>query len=214
MGTITRAFANNILAGGHFDAGELTGTLAAIDGSGLTGISAKLVGMEKVYFSDTIVSFSGESGTQLSGNTYYPNSGKISGTYNKQQSSSHILMVVKYSVGHGSSNLHGACAWVTGKESAYRNLGRDARGFGWYHDEASIGGFVMTDTIWWNGASSSEVQGTGNMTFNFAGAVDSTRTHTHKLNFNPYSSGSQGGSNTDTPNRNTHSEIVIMEYEA
>ena len=171
-------------------------------------ISSKLIGMEKVYFSDTEVSFSSQAGTQLSGTTYYPASAKISGTYNKQQSSSHILMVVHYCLGHTGTNFHGTCAWVTGKESAYRNMGRDARTFGWYHDEASVGAFVFTDTIWWNGASSSEVQGTGNFTFNYSGAVSGTRTHTHKLNFNPYAN------NSDTPNRHTHSEIVIMEYEA
>tara|TARA_B100000902_G_scaffold142070_1_gene139740 strand:+ start:72 stop:719 length:648 start_codon:yes stop_codon:yes gene_type:complete len=215
MGTITRTFANNIKTGGHFDAGELTGTMAAIDGSGLTGLSAKLIGMEKVYFNDSIVSFSSESGTQLSGNTYYPASGKISGTYNKQQSSSHIYMQVKYSLGHSSTNFHGSCAWITGKEGSYRNMGTDARLFGWYHDESSLGGFIISSGIFWNGASSSEVQGTGNMTFNFAGSVSGTRTHTHKLNFNPYSGGSSGGgSNSDTPDRNTHSEIIIMEYEA
>jgi hypothetical protein len=163
--------------------------------------------MEKVYFSDTEVSFS-QSGTLLTGSTYYPDYGKISGTYNKQQSNSHILMKVHYCLGHSSTNFHGTVAWVTGKESAYRNMGYDARVFGWYHDEASVGAFVMTDNIWWNGASSSEVQGTGNMTFNYAGAVSGTRNHAHKLNFNPYVN------NTDTPNRHTHSEIVIMEYEA
>ena len=187
--------------------------------SGATGyefgtISSKLIGMEKIYFSDTAVAFSSESGTQLSGSTYYPNSAKISGTYNKQQSSSHILMLVKYSLGHSSTNLHGSVAWVTGKESAYRNMGFDARQNGWYHDEGSVGFYTQDVSVFWNGASSSEVQGTGNMTFNFVGAVDGTRTHTHTLNANPYSAGSSGGNHTDCPNRNTHSEIIIMEYEA
>ena len=40
MGAITRAFANNILSSGKFDATQLTGTLPALDGSNLTGISA------------------------------------------------------------------------------------------------------------------------------------------------------------------------------
>jgi hypothetical protein len=176
--------------------------------------SGKLIGMEKVYFSDSVVSFSNEGGTQLTGNTYYPNSAKISGTYNKQQSNSHILQIVRYSLGHSTDNLHGMVAWVTGKESSYRNTGNDARTFGWY-DHGSIGAFTSTMTIWWNGASSSEVQGTGNKTFNFVGAVSGTRTHGHSLNFNPHSGNSaQGANNSDTPDRNTHSEIIIMEYEA
>ena len=177
-------------------------------------VASKLIGMEKVYFSDTAVSFTGESGTQLSGNTYYPNSAKISGTYNKQQSSSHILMLIKFSMGHSATNVHGSCAWITGQEGSYRNMGFDARQFGWYHDESSVGSYTANLGVWWNGASSSEVQGTGNKTFCFAPTVSGTRTHTHILNFNPYSSGTAGGSHTDAPNRNTHSEIIIMEYEA
>ena len=193
------------------------GQVLASDGDGTmswaAAASGKLVGMEKIYWSDTNVVFSSQSGTQLSGNTYYPNSGRISGTYNKQKSDSHILMLIKYSMGHSSTNVHGDCAWRTGKESAYRNIGNDARTFGWYHDEGQNGSFVTTTSVWWNGASSSEVQGTGNMTFNYAPAVNGTRTHSHELNFNPHSN-TYGNSNSDTPSRNTHSEIIIMEYEA
>ena len=173
-------------------------------------VSSKLIGMEKIYWSDSNVAFTNQGGTQLSGNTYYPNSAKISGTYNKQESSSHILMLVKFSMGHSSTNIHGDCAWRTGKESSYRNIGNDARTFGWYSPQ---GAYVTTTSIWWDGGSSSEVQGTGNMTFNYAPAVAGTRTHSHELNFNPHSN-THGGSQGDTPSKNTFSEIVIMEYEA
>jgi len=39
MGSITRSFANNILTSGKFDAAQLNGTLPALDGSSLTGLS-------------------------------------------------------------------------------------------------------------------------------------------------------------------------------
>lgn len=38
MGAITRAFANNILTSGNFDASALSGTLPALDGSSLTDV--------------------------------------------------------------------------------------------------------------------------------------------------------------------------------
>ena len=204
----------NARSASALDATILTGNLPSISGASLTGVSSKIIGMEKVYYSDTLVSFSSESGTNLTGNTYYPNSGKISGSYTKQESSSHILMLYKYSLGHSSSNFHGTISWVTGKEAYYKNHGNDARQFGWYHDESSVGAFTASGSIFWNGGSSNEVQGTGSKTFNFCGAVSGTRSHTHKLNFNPSSSGSQGGSHSDTPNLNCYSEIIIIEYEA
>lgn len=40
MGAITRGFANNILSSGNFNAASLSGTLPAISGASLTGISA------------------------------------------------------------------------------------------------------------------------------------------------------------------------------
>lgn len=175
-------------------------------------VSSAVINMEKIYYSNSNVTFTNQSGTNLSGNTYYPNSGKISGTYNKQQSSSHILMQVHYSLGHSPTNIHGACAWRTGKEAYFRNTGFDARIFGWYH-HGSNGAFVMTDQIWFDGSTANDVQGTGNMTFNYAGAVDGTRTHSHELNFNPHSN-TYGAVNTDTPNKNTFSQITIIEYEA
>nr|WMM95290.1 hypothetical protein MEP432_gp40 [Methylophilales phage MEP432] len=175
-------------------------------------VSSAIIGMEKVYFSDSNVSFTSQSGTNLTGNVYYPNSAKISGTYNKQQSNSHILMLVHYTVGHSNTNLHGTVAWRTGKESYYRNTGYDARAYGWYNTGSS-GAYVMTDQIWFDGSSANDVQGTGNMTFNYVGAVSGTRVHSHELNFNPHSA-SFGGSNTDTPSKNTFSQITIIEYEA
>ena len=40
MGAITRGFANNVVASGNFNAAKLTGTLPAISGASLTGITA------------------------------------------------------------------------------------------------------------------------------------------------------------------------------
>ena len=42
MGSITRTFANNILTSGNFDASALSGTLPAISGASLTGVSSGL----------------------------------------------------------------------------------------------------------------------------------------------------------------------------
>ena len=173
----------------------------------------KIIGMKKVYWSQSNSSFSSQSGTQLSGGTYYPVGLRIGGAYTKVQSSSHILVQGRICVGHSGTNLHGMCCWRLSKESYYRNTGQDARNWNWYSHGSQNGAFTHVFSHWFDGSTANDVQGTGSMTFYFAPCVDGTRTHTHELNFNPHNN-TYGGDQGDTPDKTTVSEMIVTEFEA
>jgi hypothetical protein len=185
------------------------------DGTDISWAAAggKIIGMKKVYWSQTNSSFTSQSGTQLSSNTYYPVGARIGGAYTKVKSDSHILVQGRICLGHSGTNLHGMVCWRSGKEGYYRNIGIDARNFNWYSHGSQNGAYMHVFSHWFDGATANDVQGTGSMTFYVAPAVSGTRTHSHELNFNPYNN-TYGGDQGDTPNKTTVSEMIVTEFEA
>jgi len=168
MGTITRAFANNILAGGHFDAGELTGTMAAIDGSGLTGISSKVLGSKVLFNSTSRTTWSSVGGTQLSGTAsdfYYPNNSNavMEGAYTMQSASSNLYVFGHYTC-FSSTNSHDAACWIIGDEANARVL---------HLDEHNHSRNYLSDTFNCVFAT----PGTGSKTVKFCVGTGDTRSH-------------------------------------
>lgn len=168
MGTITRAFANNILSGGHFDAGELAGTLPAIDGSGLTGISSKVLGSKVLFNSTSRTTWSSVSGTQLSGTAsdfYYPNNSNavMEGAYTMQSASSNLYVWGHYTCFH-STNSHDAACWIIGDEANARVLHLDEHNMSRQYLSASFACVFATP-------------GTGSKTVKFAPGTGDTRAH-------------------------------------
>ena len=199
MGTITRLFANNILSGGHFDAGELTGTVAAIDGSSLTGISSKALGSAVLFNSTSRTTWSGVSGTNLSGtgsDFYYPDNSNatMSGSYTMQSSTSNLYVWGHYTCFH-STNSHDAACWIVGSESTARILHLDEHNMSRQYLSASFACVFATP-------------GTGSKTVKFAPGTGDTRTH----------SGIRGivgndASQTDISQNNGLSYLGCMEVE-
>ena len=168
MGTITRLFANNILSGGHFDAGELTGTLPAIDGSGLTGISSKVLGSKVLFNSTSRTTWSSVSGTNLSGTAsdfYYPNNSNavMEGAYTMQSASSNLYVWGHYTCFH-STNSHDAACWIIGDEANARVLHLDEHNMSRQYLSASFACVFATP-------------GTGSKTVKFAPGTGDTRAH-------------------------------------
>lgn len=168
MGTITRAFANNILAGGHFDAGELTGTMPAIDGSGLTGISSKVLGSKILFNSTSRTTWSSVSGTQLSGTAsdfYYPNNSNavMEGAYTMQSASSNLYVWGHYTC-FSSTNAHDAACWIIGDEANARVLHLDEHAYSRQYLSASFSCNFATP-------------GTGSKTVKFCIGTGDTRAH-------------------------------------
>jgi len=168
MGSIIRAFANNILTGGHFDAGELAGTLPAIDGSGLTGISSKVLGSKVLFNTTNRTTWSSVSGTQLSGTAndfYYPNNSNayMEGSYTMQSASSNLYVWGHYTCFH-STNSHDAAIWIVGDEANARVLHLDEHNMRREYLSASFSVVFATP-------------GTGSKTVKFAPGTGDTRSH-------------------------------------
>ena len=168
MGSITRLFANNILTGGHFDAGELTGTVAAIDGSNLTGISSKVLGSKVLFNSTSRTTWSSVSGTQLSGTAsdfYYPNNSNayMEGSYTMQSASSNLYVWGHYTCFHGT-NSHDAACWIIGDEANARVLHLDEHNMSRQYLSASFSCAFATP-------------GTGSKTVKFSPGTGDTRAH-------------------------------------
>ena len=175
-------------------------------GANLTGISQKIVQVKQVYYSNTPVSFSNQGATSLgSNNVYYPVGGRFGGSFTKSSSTSKILVFGKMSYIMANTNVHGVVCWVVGDESNYVNLMDDSRNYGTYgssyaHMNTSLPG------IFFNTAYNA-----GTVTVYAAPAVSGTRTHTGILNGNPHSNSIQG--NSDTPNKDAHSMMTVVEIE-
>jgi len=168
MGSITRLFANNILSGGHFDAGELTGTVAAIDGSNITGLSGKVLGSKILFNSTSRTTWSSVGGTQLSGTAsdfYYPNDSNayMSGAYTMQSASSNLYVWGHYTCFH-SSNSHDAACWIIGDEANARVLHLDEHNMRREYLSASFNCTFATP-------------GTGSKTVKFCVGTGDTRAH-------------------------------------
>lgn len=170
MGSITRLFANNILSGGHFDAGELTGTIAAIDGSSLTGLSpGKVLGSKVLFNSTSRTTWSSVAGTNLGSGTgsdfYYPNNSNayMEGSYTMQSASSNLYVWGHYTCFH-STNSHDAACWIVGSESTARVLHLDEHNGVRQYLSASFNCTFATP-------------GTGSKTIKFAPGTGDTRAH-------------------------------------
>tara|TARA_R100000152_G_C6681770_1_gene115449 strand:+ start:22 stop:720 length:699 start_codon:yes stop_codon:yes gene_type:complete len=174
-------------------------------GANLTGIAQKIVQVKQVYYSNTPVSFSNQAGTQLNGNTYFPVGARFGGSFTKISSTSKILVFGKMSYVMGSTNVHGVVCWVVGDESNYVNLMDDSRNYGTYGSSYAHMNTALPG-IFFNTAYNA-----GTVTVYAAPAVSGARNHTGILNGNPHSNSIQG--NSDTPNKDAHSMMTIVEVE-
>ena len=170
------------------------------------GTGTTILQVKNLYYSNTPNSFSSQSPTSLgSNNVYYPSGGRFGGTFTKLSSTSKILVFGKMSYIMSNTNIHGVICWVVGDESNFVNLLDDARNYDTYG-----GGYAHMNTplpgIFFNTAYNA-----GSVTVYAAPAVNSNRSHTGILNGNPHSNSIAG--NSDTPNKDGHSMLSIMEFE-
>ena len=170
-------------------------------GSGSTVLQVK-----NLYYSNTPNSFSSQSGTSLgSNNIWYPVGARFGGTFTKLSSTSKILVFGKMSYIMSNTNVHGVVCWVVGDESNVVNLLDDARNYGTYgngyaHMNTSLPG------IFFNTAYNA-----GSVTVYCAPGFNGNRNSTGILNGNPHSNSI--AANSDTPNKDGHSMLSIMEFE-
>jgi hypothetical protein len=167
--------------------------------------SGAFLAVTTVYNSNTANYFSGQSGTQLQGSTYYPVGARIGGAFTKQSATSNLLISGHYSLFHSNTNLHGSCGWIVGYESSYVNVGEDARKYGWYHQPSAYGNLVHDYSFIITGIPA------GSRTAYYAPAVNGTRTHTHELNPDPTSNNVANFG--DTPSGNLRSYMIVSEFE-
>ena len=176
-------------------------------GNGLEyGSGSTVLQVKNLYYSNTPNSFSSQSPTSLgSNNVYYPSGGRFGGTFTKLSSTSKILVFGKMSYIMSNTNIHGVICWVVGDESNFVNLLDDARNYGTYG--SSYAHFCTPlPGIFFNTAYNA-----GTVTVYAAPAVSGNRSHTGILNGNPHSNSIAG--NSDTPNKDGHSMLSIMEFE-
>ena len=170
-------------------------------GSGSTVLQVK-----NLYYSNTPNSFSSQSPTSLgANNVHFPVGARFGGSFTKLSSTSKILVFGKMSYIMSNTNIHGVVCWVVGDESNFVNLLDDARNYDTYS-----GGYAHFCTplpgIFFNTAYNA-----GTVTVYAAPAVSGNRSHTGILNGNPHSNSIAG--NSDTPNKDGHSMLSIMEFE-
>lgn len=168
------------------------GKLLTTDGTNASWTNQKVLQTVQLYQSSSQVSVSGEGGTFLSGDFYYPNSLKIGGTFTKQSSTSYLLVWAWYSVWWSTTNAHDFYMWLGGD---VRHLGLDP--YRMSGNRYNVAAFQM-----FTGVAS------GSRSIYLAGGRGDTNTHTAILNYNPSSQIS-----TDTSNENTTSQMVVMEIE-
>lgn len=155
-------------------------------------ISQKVLQTVQLYQSSSQVSVSGESGTFLSGDFYYPNSLKIGGTFTKQSGTSYLLVWAWYSCWWSSTNTHDFYMWLG---SDYRHLGLDP--YRMSGNRFNVAAFQCFTGV-----------AAGSRSIYLAGGRGDTNVHTAILNYNPQSQVS-----SDTSNENTTSQMIVMEIE-
>ena len=165
--------------------------------------SSAVLQIVELYNSSTSNYFSGQAGTNLTANVYYPVGARIGGTFTKQSGTSKLLVMGHFNMIHSSTNTHGTVLWVVGSESSFISLGMDSRTFGW----TSGGDGSLSHSY------SSIITGvaSGSKTIYYAPAVSGTRTHTHELNGNTFSNSIL--SQSDSPNKVTTSTMTVIEFE-
>ena len=171
-------------------------------GSGSTVLQVK-----NLYYSNTPNSFSSQGPTSLGANSiYYPVGARFGGTFTKLSSTSKILVFGKIAYMMSNTNVHGVICWVDGDESNAVNLLADARDYYTYGNGAYAPFNTPLSGIFFNTAYNA-----GSVTVYCAPCFHSTRNSTGILNPNPHSNSI--ASNGDTPNKNAHSILSIMEFE-
>ena len=169
-------------------------------------IAQKIVQVKQVYYSNTPVSFSNQGATSLgTNNVHFPVGARFGGTFTKISSTSKILVFGKMSYAMANTNVHGVVVWVVGDESNFVNLMDDSRSHGTYGS-----GYAHMHTplpgIFFNTAYNA-----GSVTVYCAPAFHGGRNSTGILNANPHSNSVQG--NADTPNKDAHSMMTVVEIE-
>jgi len=185
----------NMTITGTVPSSALTGTLPAIDGSSLTGISTPITKSEVIYHSTSTVN-SGNTQITLFQEFKYPSSGKISGTFNKQSASTTMVVYFHYCARATSGNPHTFAMWCDAgnNTSLFQATHHDP-----YHQSQSQ--VNHTYVARWTGLSA------GNHTFNCAMGRGDTSSVQYVVNFNENSYDGLG------INTNGYSMIYAMEIE-
>ena len=170
------------------------------------GTGTTILQVKNLYYSNTPNSFSSQSPTSLgANNVYYPSGGRFGGSFTKLSSTSKILVFGKMSYIMSNTNIHGVICWVVGDESNFVNLLDDARNY----DSYSSGYAHFCTPL--PGVFFNTAYNAGSVTVYAAPAVNSNRSHTGILIGNPHCNSIPG--NSDTPNKDGHSMLSIMEFE-
>ena len=161
--------------------------------------------VHSVYYSNTSASFNGQAGTNLSGSTHYPVSARIGGNFTKVSGTSKVLVQGVLTYAMSSTNIHGFCVWISGDESNYVNTGGDTRMWDFY---TTRNGNIC---VWPFSYIFNTAYGAGTRAAYAAPCVNGTRSHTGELNPNPASNSvnNQG----DTPGKDCHSCLTVIEFE-
>tara|TARA_B100000700_G_scaffold252097_1_gene283443 strand:- start:1829 stop:2932 length:1104 start_codon:yes stop_codon:yes gene_type:complete len=158
-----------------------------------------------VYYSNTSSSFNGQAGTALSGSTHYPASARIGGSFTKISGTSKLLVQGVLTYAMNSTNIHGFCVWIGGDESNYVNTGGDTRQ--WYFYTTRSGNIC----VWPFSYIFNTAYSAGTVNAYAAPAVNGNRSHTGELNPDPNSNIVNNCS--DTPNKDCHSCLTVIEFE-
>ena len=170
------------------------------------GTGTTILQVKNLYYSNTPNSFSNQSPTSLgANNVYYPTGGRFGGSFTKLSSTSKILVFGKMSYIMSNTNVHGVVCWVVGDESNVVNLLDDARNYATYGSSYAHMNTPLPG-IFFNTAYNA-----GSVTVYCAPAFNGNRNSTGILNGNPHSNSIAG--NSDTPNKDGHSMLSIMEFE-
>ena len=176
-----------------------SGKFLTTNGSALSfgTVTQKLIGIGTVRH-DSATSFNLGSTNLNSANIfYYPNtsSAMLECTYNRQNSSSNIILQGHYTV-NTSTNFHAMYAFIAQNQNIYKNLGVDEHNYdrGYLHF-----GFNVMFTASELGSF------TGNKTYVVGGGSGDNRTHTGARCANVH------GSYSDTSNTAHYSELTVME---
>jgi hypothetical protein len=193
QGPTSGANANKVIipAGQTLDASAGGVTLPA-------GVGGQVVQFKQLYNSNTAVSFSSVSGTQLgSMDFYYPINARIGGSFTKtfDAATSYVIVGGHYFYRTEGTNVHDFWVWKDGDESNGIHLGDDI--VTWSSSSRYMAK-ISIDACFTN-------LGTGTHTIYAATGAGDTRVHSGVLNYNPATTWS------DMSNHTTRSAMWLME---
>lgn len=177
----------------NIPAANITGTLPAIDGSALTGIDSPVKKAQVVYYSRSSFNSGSSYVTQFQ-DFRHPSGGRISGTFNKLESSTTLVVTTTYACRETGGNIHAFAMWCDAGNNTdlFRATHRDP-----YHQTQNQ--VNETYTASYTGLSA------GNHTFYAAAGRGDGTNHTYNVNFNENSFDGLG------INTNAYSMIFVME---